>query len=166
MSDALREAVRVAAALMALAAKTAPKAKGVDNLVIMVVDDRETIEKIAAKMEELADEYGEFLRRDAHSLRNSDALLVIGAKVVDLGLKTPRRYRVDVNTVMALLNLGIAVGSAVKTASILSIDNRIMYSVGLAVQELGLVDADFVLGIPLSAKGKNIYFDRIWPPRK
>ena len=39
-------------------------------------------------------------------------------------------------------------------------DNRVMYSIGLAAQRLKIIDADYVLGIPLSAKAKNIYFDR------
>ena len=54
-------------------------------------------------------------------------------------------------------------GSAVKTASLLNIDNRIMYSVGVAAVELKLIDADIAYGIPLSARSKNIYFDRVWP---
>ncbi|MCC6041514.1 MAG: ferredoxin domain-containing protein, partial [Desulfurococcaceae archaeon] len=53
--------------------------------------------------------------------------------------------------------------SAVKTASLLNIDNRIMYSVGVAAVELKLIDADIAYGIPLSARSKNIYFDRVWP---
>jgi uncharacterized ferredoxin-like protein len=35
-----------------------------------------------------------------------------------------------------------------------------MYRVGAAARDMGLVDWDFVLGIPLSATGKNIFFDR------
>jgi uncharacterized ferredoxin-like protein len=66
---------------------------------------------------------------------------------------------------MSLVNLGIAVGSAVKTASIHNVDNRIMYTIGVAAKRLGLLDADVILGIPLSATSKNIYFDRVWPPR-
>ncbi|HIQ02925.1 MAG TPA: ferredoxin, partial [Desulfurococcales archaeon] len=67
------------------------------------------------------------------------------------------------NLVMALLNLGIALGSAVKTAGIHNVDNRIMYTIGYAAQRKGLMKADIIIGIPLSAKGKNIYFDRKWP---
>jgi len=66
---------------------------------------------------------------------------------------------------MSLINLGIALGSAVKIASMLNVDNRIMFSVGVAAQELGLIDADYVFGVPLSVKSKNIYFHRIWPPK-
>ena len=155
--------VEVVAGLMAVSAKTAPKAKGVDNIVVKALLDRGELEKLAEKMEELAGEYGDFFRRDAENVRNSDGVIVIGARVVDLGLKTPPDYGVDVNVAMALVNLGIAVGSAVKTASLLNVDNRIMYSIGVAAKRMGIVDADYVLGIPLSVKGKNIFFDRKWP---
>ncbi len=59
-----------------------------------------------------------------------------------------------------LLDMGIALGSAVKTASILNVDNRIMYRVGVVAREMRIVDWDFVMGIPLSVSGKNIFFDR------
>ena len=159
----LRDAVLTVAELMAVSAKTAPKAKGIDNIVIALVRDRNELERLAKKMEELAEYYGDFMARDAENVRKSIAVLLVGAKVVDLKLKQPPRYSVDVNTAMALVNLGIALGSAVKTASMLNVDNRIMFSIGVAAQELGLIDADFVFGIPLSATGKNIFFDRKWP---
>ncbi len=50
--------------------------------------------------------------------------------------------------------MGIAVGSAVKVASMHNIDNRIMYRVGVLAKKTGLIDADIVIGIPLSASGK------------
>jgi uncharacterized ferredoxin-like protein len=56
--------------------------------------------------------------------------------------------------------MGIALGSAVKTASILNADNRDMYRAGVVARRMGLNEADFVLGIPLSATGESIYFDR------
>ena len=59
-----------------------------------------------------------------------------------------------------LLDMGIALGSAVKVASLLNVDNRIMYRVGVAARRSGLVDWDFVMGVPLSVTGKSIYFDR------
>ena len=58
------------------------------------------------------------------------------------------------------MDLGIAIGSAAKTASSLNADNRVMYTVGVAAREANLTDADVVVGIPLSATGKSIYFDR------
>ncbi len=58
------------------------------------------------------------------------------------------------------IDLGIALGSAVKLAGELSIDNRIMYTVGAAAKRLKLLDSDLIIGIPLSATGKSPYFDR------
>ena len=58
------------------------------------------------------------------------------------------------------MDLGIALGSAAKTASILNADNRIMYRVGVAARKLGLIEGEVVAGIPISATGKSIYFDR------
>jgi uncharacterized ferredoxin-like protein len=59
------------------------------------------------------------------------------------------------------LDLGIALGSAVKTASFLNVDNRIMYRIGTAARRLQMLpNVNVVMGIPLSASGKNIYFDR------
>jgi uncharacterized ferredoxin-like protein len=59
------------------------------------------------------------------------------------------------------LDLGIAVGSAVKTASMLNVDNRIFYRIGAAAKRLNyLPEATIIMGIPLSARGKNPFFDR------
>ena len=56
-------------------------------------------------------------------------------------------------------DMGIALGSAVKTASMLNVDNRIMYRIGTVARAMKMVDWDFVMGVPLSVTGKNIFFD-------
>jgi uncharacterized ferredoxin-like protein len=162
---AIRSAVIRAAELMVLSAKTAPKARGVDNVISIVLTERDELEALAKKMEELAPIYGDFFRRDAESVRKSDVVVLIGCKIMDLGLKKPEGEQLDPNLVNSIVNLGIALGSAVKTASLLNVDNRIMYSIGVAARELKLIDADIVYGIPLAAKSKSPYFDRVWPPR-
>jgi len=163
--ELLKEGVLEAARLMALSAVTAPKARGVDNVVVRVLHEPGELEALAKALEEMALEYEDFFARDAESVRKSSAVLLVGCRVVPLGLKQPKEYKADVDLVMSLINLGIAVGSAVKTASLLNVDNRVMYTVGLAAQRLGLVDADYVIGVPLSASAKSPYFDRKWPPR-
>jgi len=42
------------------------------------------------------------------------------------------------------------------------VDNRVMYTIGMAVKELGLLgsEAAIIYGIPLSATSKNPFFDR------
>lgn len=163
--EAIKNAILRVAELMVVSAKTAPKARGVDNVVSLVVTDREILEKLATKMEELALIHGDFFKRDADCVRRSDVVVLIGCKIVDIKLKKTSETELDPNVVNSIINLGIAIGSAVKTASMLNIDNRIMYTIGLAAREIGLLDVDIVYGIPLSAKSKNIYFDRVWPPR-
>ena len=44
--------------------------------------------------------------------------------------------------------------------SIMNADNRIIYRIGPVAREMKLIDADVIMGIPLSATGKNIFFDR------
>lgn len=165
--QAIRKAILSVAELMVIAAKTAPKAKGVDNIVIKILDSKDELEALAKKMEELADIYKEERwKRDADNVRRSEAVVLVGCKVVDIGVETPRLWKLDANTVLSVVNLGIAIGSAVKIASMLNVDNRVMFTVGVAAQELGIIDGDYVLGIPLSATAKSIYFDRVWPRQK
>ena len=180
MSRQIGEAVIEAAKLMLVSARTAPKTRGLDDVEVALISDREEIERLARKMEELATslEFG-FFARDADNVRRSEAVVLIGVKAskpkdLDCGgcgfpgceeFRKARRGRgkgySGPSCVFQLMDLGIAVGSAVKTASILNIDNRVMFSVGVAALELGLLEnSDIALGIPLSAYGKNIYFDR------
>ena len=154
----IRNGVLRVAELMAIAAKTAPKARGIDNITTMVIHSREELKKLADKMRELSKDYGDYLARDANNVENSDAVFLIGARKLKLDLKPIPGF--DMDTFMSIINLGIAVSSAVKIASVLNVDNRIMFSIGVAAKELNLMNAEYILGVPLSVKGKNIYFDR------
>lgn len=162
--EVIKRAALQVAELMVVAAKTAPKGRGIDNITSIIMVDREEIEKLAVKMEELSAYHGDFFRRDANNVRNSDVIVIIGCKIVDYGLKKSESMRIDPNVFISLVNLGIAVGSAAKIASMLNVDNRVMYTIGVAALELKIIDADVALGIPLSIKAKNIFFDRVWPP--
>lgn len=63
--------------------------------------------------------------------------------------------------VFDVTDLGIAVGSAVAIAADCRVDNRILYSAGVAAKELGFLDdCAIIYAVPLSVNGKNIYFDR------
>ena len=66
------------------------------------------------------------------------------------------------NCVFNVTDLGIAVGSAVSVAADHRVDNRVMYSIGIAAREMGIFDDDVRVcwGIPLNASSKSIYFDR------
>ena len=60
-----------------------------------------------------------------------------------------------------MIDLGIAVGSAVSVAADMRIDNRVMFSVGKAAQSMKLLgECTRIMGIPLSVSGKSPMFDR------
>lgn len=164
------------AGLMALSARTAPKATGKDFVGIKVLEGEE-INRLADAMVQYGEESGKKnWDRDANNIRLSGAVLLIsldkpqpaGLNCGACGFKTcaelpePRKGTEFAGPLCAwrLMDLGIALGSAAKTASILNADNRIMYRVGVAARRLGLIEGEVVAGIPISATGKSIYFDR------
>ena len=79
--------VRTAEKMMA-AARTAPKAKGIDNLVISMVQG-DTIKALSHKLKELVQngEGPDYFVRDAENILNSSAIVIIGTKINPLGIK-------------------------------------------------------------------------------
>lgn len=171
------------ARLMLISARTAPKSGGVDDILTAIVSEAEK-EQLAAEMEKIAQErgLGGFIR-DAKNVKDSDLVVLIGvrgAKKFEFNCgacgyanceefeKAEKKSGLDFigpTCVFKSLDLGIAVSSAAKTASALNVDNRIMYRIGTAAKRLNMLpEATVIMGIPLSAKGKNIYFDRPKPP--
>jgi uncharacterized ferredoxin-like protein len=168
--------LRMVADLMAVAARTAPKSAGQDFVVIHVIEG-DQVQALAERMIDYGQRTGKRnFDRDGKNVAASQAVVLIGikdAKPVNLdcgacGSETCTGLLVNSvegefrgpQCAFRLLDMGIALGSAVKTASLLNVDNRIMYRAGVLAREMGLIDADYVMGIPLSATGKSIYFDR------
>jgi len=156
---------------MCLAARTAPKAKGLDLLEVAVAQG-DSIKKISQKMLEIGkrEEHRTFLR-DGENILKASAIVLLGTKSQVLGLKYcgfcgyKDCVAAEKNKVLCAFNpgdLGIAVGSAAAVAMDHRIDNRIMYTVGQAALEMKLLGDKVVIayGIPLSATGKNPFFDR------
>jgi len=173
------EAILTAAKLMLISARTAPKTGGKDDIYTKLITGKQK-DRIAAKMESIGRKrrIPQF-KRDAQNLGNSRALVLIGvAGTKSLGVncgacgyancaefeKAQKQTGNDFtgpNCIFKLLDLGIALSSAVKTASTMNVDNRIMYRVGTVAKMLKLIpEATVIMGIPLSATGKSIYFDR------
>ena len=173
----MQDELKTVAKMMALAARTAPKAVGKDYLEIKVIEGAD-IARLSNDMLAYGEESGKpNYDRDGKNVADSDAVLL-------LGLNKPHYLGLDCGacgfagcTEMAknmtkgpefsgplcawrLLDLGIAVGSAVKTASLFNADNRIMYRIGVSALRTKLIEGEIAIGIPLSASGKNIYFDR------
>jgi hypothetical protein len=58
------------------------------------------------------------------------------------------------------IDLGIAIGSAAKTAAIHSIDCRCQTRIAVAARKLGIIHADIAVGLSLSLTHKAVGFDR------
>ncbi len=178
-----KEIIEEIAKLMLVAARTAPKAKGQDELILGIVEEREK-ETLAQEMEKIAErgKAFEFFKRDAENVRNAECVLLLSldfkkpvgvncgacgfdCKTVLEAQKSKLDFEGPV-CAMRLLDLGIAIGSAVAKAKDLCVDNRVMYTIGVAAKKLGLIEGQVVIGIPLSVKGKNIFFDRKFPAKK
>jgi len=172
-----KEAVIQMAKEILIAARTAPKAKGFDNLVTYLLDGNDK-EKLAAAMEKYAETLGMFFLRDAENIRQSDAVVLIGLKETrpmnlncgTCGFETCDEFKEAKKTKEApfagpicsvkSIDLGIALGSAAAKAKDMCLDNRIMYSAGAAACKSKMIDAECAYAIPLSVSGKSPYFDR------
>jgi uncharacterized ferredoxin-like protein len=171
------EAIEIAARLMELSAVTAPKSKGTSFVQTRVLTG-EVIIQLAEAMVRFGERAGKKdFDRDGKGVAQAGAVVLIGLKNaravgLDCGacgfpdcktLEQQARQEKEFSgpaCAFRLLDMGIALGSAAKTASLLNVDNRIMYRIGAVARDMQLVDWDFVMGIPLSATGKNIFFDR------
>lgn len=164
-------AVERIADLICVAARTAPKGKGVDNLVTLIVSGQEK-GKLSAEMRRIAQESGmEFFARDANCIDKVALVVLLGQKVKPMGVK-PCGYcgyadcaECAKGTGICAIStgdLGIAIGSAVNTAALHHVDNRVMFSIGKAAMNISFFDEEVKVayGIPLSVTGKSPFFDR------
>jgi uncharacterized ferredoxin-like protein len=170
------KAVDMVAELMRVAAVTAPKGAGQDYIEVKICGEIE-MKMIAQEMLKMGKEKGTpNWDRDAKGVENADGLVLIGvlphkglglncgacghATCAEFNKASMSGEFNGPNCMIRELDLGIAIGSAVKTAQIHNVDNRIMYRAGAAVKRLNLMKSNVIMGIPLSVSGKNIYFDR------
>ena len=165
------EAIERVAQAMCLAARTAPKARGVDLLEMALVKG-DDIQKLFAKMKEIGERenHNTFLR-DAENIKQASVIVLIGTKIKVIGTRYcafcgwPTCAEAEKHHAICAYNtgdLGIAIGSAVTVAADHHIDNRVMYSIGKAAIDMKLLGEEVAVayGIPLSATGKNPFFDR------
>jgi len=170
------------AGLMAAAARTAPKAGGKDFLEIVVVSEATDLQAIAARMREYAhDSTNEaFWLRDADNIENAHAVVLIGlgktmAAGYDCGacgyptckeFLAGRKHEDKAmgysgpHCAMRMMDIGVALSSAAKAASLLSVDCRVQQRVGAAARALGFIKAEVAMGVPLGVYGKSPFFDR------
>lgn len=156
---------------MALAARTAPKTCGIDNIEVAAINDEPTKKKLAEKMKEISKKENRLsMERDANSIEILPVIIVIGVKSNPAGLNCgfcgyPTCAELRKTKGICAYNsidLGIAVDSAAGIANSFHADNRVMYSIGRACLDLKIFSQTVkqALGIPLSVTGKNPFFDR------
>lgn len=154
---------------MLVAARTAPKGKGVDVVECAVVDGEDQ-ETLACIMEAIGEERGhQFFRRDAGCVRKSQCVVLVGTRTKLQGLncgycgfptcgEKPAEAPCEINAV----DVGVALGAAVSRAQAYGVDTRIMFSAGQAAWKLGLLGEGVgqVYAIPVSISSKSPFFDR------
>jgi uncharacterized ferredoxin-like protein len=153
----------------------------------VIVDDRATLARLAEWMRARGKERREAIWfRDADLAEAIDAVLFVGLAdwyppVYDCGAcgyatcaeflqatKDLRRESEELEFVgpqcnLRDIDLGIAVGSAAKTAAIHSIDARCQTRIAVAARKLGVIKADIAVALSLSMTHKALGFDRRMP---
>lgn len=154
----------------------------------VIVEDREALSRLATWLRDR----GKKLKspiwfRDAETADQLDLVLFIGlAKwyppVYDCGacgyatcaefLGAAKRQQKNVSgewefagpiCQLRCVDLGIAVGSAAKTASLNNVDARCQTRIAAAARHLGFIEADLAVGLSMSVTHKNIFFDKKMP---
>ncbi len=161
--------VEEAARKIMIAARTAPKGKGVDVIEVCMLTGEE-ICLLSDEMRRIGWQTGmKFFLRDADNILLAEAVVLIGSRDHCQGMNClrcgfehcadrPQGVPCAINTI----DVGIATGSACAMAADLRLDTRVMHSAGMAAMNLGwpCTDAKNVLALPLSCKSKNPFFDR------
>ena len=166
--DIRHEHILNVARQMMTAARTAPKGKGIDIIEVALVTG-EDIKILSDKMIAMVEEHGmKFFLRDADNILSAECIVLIGTLEQAQGLNcghcgyaTCAARAEGVPCALNSIDVGIAIGSACATAADMRVDTRVMFSAGLAAQQLNwLKDCKMVMAIPVSASSKNPFFDR------
>ena len=153
----------------------------------VIVHDQETLSRLAAWIRARGKERKEAIWfRDADLAEKVEAILFIGLKdwyppVYDCGACGYATCAEFMDATKGLrdksegyefkgpqcnlrdIDLGIAVGSAAKTASIHNIDCRTQTRVAVAARKLGVIKADVAVALSLSITHKSLGFDKPMP---
>jgi uncharacterized ferredoxin-like protein len=170
-SELEKQAASHVATLMAAAARTAPKTRGIDNIQVLAIDDENTKQTLLGKMKEIArSENRPGFARDADSILASPLIVVIGVQANPAGLNcgfcgNPTCDALKIKGGVCSFNsmdLGIAASSAAAIAANFHVDNRMMFSIGRSCLDLKLFAEGVkqAIGLPLSITGKSPFFDR------
>lgn len=154
----------------------------------VILEDRDTLKRLAEWQRARGTKLKEPLWfRDADTTEKLDLVLFIGlAKwyppLYDCGacgyatcaefLRAAPNYRAEGSDdwefsgpicQLRAVDLGIAVGSAAKVASLNNIDTRCQTRLAAAARHLGVIEADLAVALSMSISHKNIFFDKKMP---
>ena len=139
--DSRHEQVLQIAQQMMIAARTAPKGKGVDIIEVAMVTES-NIRILSDTMKQMYEENGfKFFLRDADNILNAECIILIGTREHPQGLdcghcgfEACNARTEGVPCAINSVDVGIAIGSACSVAADHRVDTRVMFSAGLAAQ--------------------------------
>jgi uncharacterized ferredoxin-like protein len=157
----------------------------------VILDDKDTLARLAVWLRERGEKLKDPIWfRDADSTEKLDLILFVGLEkwyppLYDCGacgyptcaefLRSAPKHHIAgfegwefAGPVCQLrcIDLGIAVGSAAKTASMNNVDCRCQTRVASAARHLGIIHADLAVALSMSVTHKNIFFDKKMPEVK
>jgi uncharacterized ferredoxin-like protein len=157
----------------------------------VIVEDKATLKRLADWLREQGQKHKEAIwYRDADTAEKLDVVLFIGLAEwyppqYDCGacgfgtcaefLQAKPRHKTEASSdwqfdgpicQLRCIDLGIAVGSAAKTASLNNIDTRCQTRVAAAARHLKIIKADVAVALSMSVSHKNIFFDKKMPEVK
>ena len=141
--DSRHEQVLQVAQQMMTAARTAPKGKGVDIIEVAMVTES-NIRILSDTMKQMYEDNGfKFFLRDADNILQAECVVLIGTRSLPQGLDCGHcgyehcgDRKKGVPCAINSVDVGIAIGSACSVAADHRVDTRVMFSAGLAAQQL------------------------------
>lgn len=192
--DALRHVAKLCAVAAMTAPKSGGQLflKGATPFIeTIIVEDKATLKRLADWLREQGQHHKEAIwYRDADTAEKLDLVLFIGLAEwyppqYDCGacgfgtcaefLQARPGHKTDSSSdwqfdgpicQLRCIDLGIAVGSAAKTASLNNIDTRCQTRIAAAARHLKIIKADVAVALSMSVSHKNIFFDKKMPEVK
>jgi len=166
-----RERLLQVANQMMTAARTAPKAKGLDIIEIAMISG-ETINELVSAMYAYSEKTGlKFITRDAENILQAEAVIFIGTRAETLSLNcgycgfdtcAEKMEHPAIPCGLNTVDVGIAIGSACAVAADNRVDSRVMFSAGRVAKTLNyLPECNSIYAIPISCTSKSPFFDRV-----
>ncbi len=192
--DALRNIAKLCAVAAMTAPKSGGQLflKGAKPFIeTVIIEDKVTLKRLADWLREQGQKHKEAIwHRDADTAEKLDLVLLIGLAEwyppqYDCGacgygtcaefLQARPGHKTDSSSEwqfdgpicqLRCIDLGIAVGSAAKTASLNNIDTRCQTRIAAAARHLQIIKADMAVALSMSVSHKNIFFDKKMPEVK